>query len=193
MYYRRLLGILLLCLPIPGLAQGPEADVRAFLQTRDHDIKQAVAHLEGGTQKERDRAASLINDQIDFEEMGRLALGDYWSDLTDAQRADFVATFGAIVRGQSLSDLTVYNAVVTIDSIGVSGAKAYVRTRADVDGTALKVEYLLRRKNDAWWLYDIILDDVGTVEGYAISFQTYIRKRGFERFMASLKKKLPPG
>ena len=97
----------------------------------------------------------------------------------------------AIVRGQSLSDLTVYNAVVTIDSIGVSGAKAYVRTRADVGGTALKVEYLLRRKEAAWWLYDIILDDVGTVEGYAISFQTYIRKRGFERFMASLKKKLP--
>lgn len=188
---RRLLGMLLLCLPIPGLAQSPEADVRAFLQTRDRDIKQAVARLEDGTQTERDRAASLINDQIDFEEMGRLALGNYWSDLTEAQRADFVATFGAIVRGQSLSDLTVYNAVVTIDSIGVSGTKAYVRTRADVEGTALKVEYLLRRKDEAWWLYDIILDDVGTVEGYAISFQTYIRKRGFEQFMASLKKKLP--
>ena len=193
MYHRHLLGIFLLCLPIPGLAQSPEADVRAFLQTRDHDIKQAIARLEGGTQKERDHAASLINDQIDFEEMGRLALGDYWSDLTDAQHVDFVTTFGAIVRGQSLSDLTVYNAVVTIDSIGVSGSKAYVRTRAEVEGTALKVEYLLRRKDDAWWLYDIILDDVGTVEGYAISFQTYIRKRGFERFMASLKKKLPPG
>ena len=193
MSIRRLLGVVLICLPIPGLAQSPETEVRVFLQTRDRDIKQAVARLVGGTQKERDRAASLINDQIDFAEMGRLALGDYWSDLTDAQRADFVATFGAIVRGQSLSDLTVYNAVVTIDSIGVSGAKAYVRTRADVEGTALKVEYLLRRKEEAWWLYDIILDDVGTVEGYAISFQTYIRKRGFERFMASLKKKLPPG
>lgn len=193
MSIRRLFGIFLLCLPIPGLAQSPEAEVRVFLQTRDRDIKQAVARLEGGTQKERDRAASLINDQIDFAEMGRLALGDYWGDLTDAQRADFVDTFGAIVRGQSLSDLTVYNAVVTIDSIGVSGAKAYVRTHADVEGTALKVEYLLRRKEEAWWLYDIVLDDVGTVEGYAISFQTYIRKRGFERFIASLKKKLPSG
>ena len=172
-------------------AQSPQAEVLSFLQERDRDIKRAVSKLGGGvgTAEDRRRAEALINDRIDFREMGRLSLGKYWADLSADQRADFVDTFRAIVRGQSLSDLTVYEAAVTFESVEVTDDKAHVYTTATIDGAKVEVSYLLRRVDGEWWLYDIILDDVGTVEGYSISFQSYIRKRGFESFMASLNKK----
>ena len=158
------------------------------MEQRDADIKDAIRRMDDDP-AQRDRATALINDRIDFREMGRLALGKYYVDLSEPQQDDFVETFSAIVRAQSLSDLTVYNAGVTYDFIGVTGDNAYVRTRARIEGASIKVEYLLRRLGQEWWLYDIILDDVGTIEGYAISFQSYLRKRGFERFMASLHKR----
>ena len=197
--HRRTVSLLLLGLFVMGLlvppvqAQSPEQQVRTMLEKRDREIKQAVKPLidnpDGATQAERNHAASLINDQIDFGEMGRLALGKYWADLTGEQRTEFVDVFGTIVRSQSLADLSAYNATVAYDEINVNGDKAHVKTTAAIDDKKLKVEYLMNAKDGVWWLYDIILDDVGTVDGYAVSFQSYIRKRGFDKFMASLYKK----
>ena len=197
--HRRTASILLAGLFVMGLfvspaqAQSPEQEVRTMLEKRDREIKQAIKPLidnpDSATQAQRDHAASLINDQIDFEEMGRLALGKYWADLTDEQRTEFVDVFGTIVRSQSLADLSAYNAAVAYDEVNVNGDKAHVKTTAAIDDKKLKVEYLMGSKDGVWWLYDIILDEVGTVDGYAVSFQSYIRKRGFDKFMTSLYKK----
>ena len=169
-------------------AQADEAGVRAFLQQRDQDIKAAIARLDSDPDQEA-YVRTLVNEKIDFQEMGRRALGEYDAGLTPEQRARYVDTFGAIVRAQSLSDLTVYNAKVIFGDIVVNGNTAHVQTRAEIDGKQVPVEYRLQHKSDGWWLYDIILDGVGTIEGYAVSFQSVIRKRGFDRLMTSLEKK----
>lgn len=170
-------------------AQDAESEVRTLITQRDRDIKTAVRAMENDP-SQREVARSLINDRIDFEEMGRLALGRYYEDLSSDERSDFIETFGAIVRAQSLGDLSVYEAPVTIKSVTVTGKKASVSTTSRVREADLDVVYQLHRKDEVWWLYDIIIDDVGTVEGYSVSFQTFLRKRGFEAFMQSLRKRL---
>ena len=185
------LMVLLGAMLVPGtvVAQDGPRDVRAFMEQRDHEIKAALQQVDQSEQS-RERARSLINDRIDFAEMGRRALGRYDAELSAEERQQFVETFAGIVRAQSLADLSVYNAQVTYDSVGVTGDQAFVRTRARLDQATLKVEYLLHRKAGSWWLFDIVIDDVGTVEGYSISFQTYIRKRGMAAFLESLRRKL---
>ena len=170
-------------------AQHAEDHVRTLIESRDRDIKAAIEAVEADPSKS-EHARALINERIDFERMGRLALGDYDAELTEDQRSAYVDAFAAIVRSQSLADLSVYKAPVTIESVEVNGNLAYVRTRALVNKARLDVDYLLHRQAETWWLYDFVIDGVGTVEGYAISFQTYIRKRGFDAFMASLHRKL---
>ncbi|MDE2826592.1 MAG: ABC transporter substrate-binding protein [Bacteroidota bacterium] len=172
-------------------AQDAESEVRKLIVQRDQDIKAAVRAMETDP-SQREVARSLINDRIDFEEMGRLALGRYYEDLSSDERSDFIETFGGIVRAQSLGDLSVYEAPVTIKSVTVTGEKASVSTTSRVRQANLDVVYQLHRKDGAWWLYDIIIDDVGTVDGYSVSFQTFLRKRGFEAFMQSLRKRLAP-
>ena len=175
----------------PAMAQDSAREVRQFLEQRDRDIKAAVGSLETEDSGiNRERATGLINERIDFAEMGRLALGPHYEDLSATDRERFVSTFAAIVKSQALADLSIYRAKVTYDSVRVTGAKAYVQTRAHVNGTTLGVDYLLQRKEDGWWLYDIVIDGVGTVDGYSVSFRSYIRKRGFERFMQSLENRL---
>lgn len=189
-----LTGLLLLGLMAPPvLAQSPKDTIRAMMEKRDREIKQAIKPLvenpETATDEQRTQAASLINDQIDFEEMGRQALGKYWADLTEEQRTEFINVFSTIVRSQSLADLNAYNATVVYEQILVDGDKAHVKTTASIEDKKLPVEYKLGAKTGTWWLYDIILDGVGTIDGYATSFQTAIRKRGFDTFMELLYKR----
>ena len=182
------LGTLLLWAPLVA-AQDAETEVRLLITQRDQEIKAAVRGMKEDPALQ-EVARSLINDQIDFEEMGRLSLGRYYEDISVQQRQDFVEVFGEIVRSQSLGDLSVYEAPVTVESVVVRDNKASVSTIAEIRGTDVEVLYQLHRKGDKWWLYDIIIDGVGTVEGYSVSFQTYVRKRGFDAFMQSLRKRL---
>lgn len=170
-------------------AQDESAAVRALLQERDREIKAVLA--EGShTATERDRLKDVINDGIDFRAMGRTALGPFWSEITPNQRDEFINVFSAIVRNQSLSNLNVYNTKVTYKDVSVEGDSAYAVTSTVYKDVPTDVAYVLGRDEDEWRVHDIIIDDVSTAEGYARSFQTVIRKRGFDALMQSLNKKL---
>lgn len=187
----RLMAALLCLLALShasALAQG-EASVRRLLQERDHEIKAVLAHSPLSAAEE-DTLRRIVNDLILFRQMGKTALGDYWADLTDAQRSDFIETFSAIVREQSLSDLDPYRAKVTVDSVEVSDTTAYAVTTALYNDVTTKVTYDLLRRNNQWWITDISLDGVSTARSYARSFQSAIRKRGFDGLMQSLRKRL---
>jgi phospholipid transport system substrate-binding protein len=185
-----LLAVLFLGTPAATYAQGDEAgSIRTMLEQRDQDVKQILGTSDSFTQAQREHLKTEINDVISFEAMSQQALGPFWSDLTADQRQSFVEVFSDIVRAQSLSDLDVYRSQVTYETVDVEGDSAYVKTTTIYKETPMPVEYIMGREDGTWFVHDIILDDVSTAEGYARSFQTVIRKKGFDALMNSLEKR----
>ena len=174
-----------------AFAQADRAqEVRTLIEERDREIKAVLGDQDEFTQEQREQLKVVINDGIDFEAMGREALGPYWNDLTEAQRTEYVDLFAEVVRAQSLSDLDVYRSSVTYDEVSVDGDSARVVTTTTYDGKGAEVVYELHTIPGGGWLVgDIVLDEVSTEQGYARSFQSAIRKRGFEGLMTSLRKK----
>jgi phospholipid transport system substrate-binding protein len=170
-------------------AQSPEQAIRSELEQRDRRIKSELGTGDI-TDAQRDTLKTLINGFIDFHAMASEALGPHWDDLTDEQKSEFVDVFSEIVRHQSLADLEVYRATVRYDSISVDGSTAHVVTTTTYKDVPTIVEYFMIRTDDGWKARDIVLDDVSTVEGYSRSFQTYVRKRGFDALMDNLNKRL---
>lgn len=173
-----------------ALAQDESAAVRALLQERDREIKEVLGDKDTFTQAQRDRLKDVVNAGIDFRAMGRTALGPFWKDLTADQKNEFVDVFSAIVRNQSLSNLSVYRTKVTYKDVTVEGDSAFAVTSTVYKDVPTDVSYALGRVDGEWRVHDIIIDDVSTAEGYARSFQTVVRKRGFDALMQSLRKKL---
>jgi phospholipid transport system substrate-binding protein len=79
---------------------------------------------------------------------------------------------------------------VAYGEITVSDANARVVTTTTYKDVPTEVIYELRFTGKEWLATDIILDEVSTVRGYARSFQSVIRKKGFDELMAKLRKKL---
>lgn len=176
----------------PAWAQGEsttEAEIRQMLENRDQQIKSILSGAKNYNAEQRGQLKELINGVIDFRVMGQRALGTHWDDLSSEQQDEFVSVFSDVVRAQSMSDLGVYNSAVTYDQIDVHGDSAFVRTRTKYEGRTTPVEYVLERREGEWRAEDIIVDGVSTAEGYARSFQTVVRQRGFDRLMKSLRKK----
>ena len=171
-------------------AQNTEADILAMLKQRDQDIKTLLGTAGEIPETKKEELRVVINDLIDFRAMGQAALGPHWDDLQESQKTDFVQVFGDIVRHQSLADTEVYRASVTYDQITVDGNQARVVTTTIYKEVPAQVEYDFVLADDEWRARDIILDDVSTVGGYSRSFQSVIRKKGFDALMTSLNKRL---
>jgi phospholipid transport system substrate-binding protein len=179
-----------LALPAVRPVSAQEAVIRQLIVQRDREIKSLLGDKVELTEAEREKLKVLVNGAIDFERMGKDALGAEWSRLTPAQHSEFVNLFSEIVKGQSLADLEIYRLDVTVGAIAVTKDSAHVETTTFYKEKPMKVEYALGFRENEWRVDDIILDGVSTTEGYARSFQTYVRKRGFDALMANLQKKL---
>ncbi len=172
-------------------AQQPHADViMKMLKDRDAQIKSLLGDETEFSDAQRDELKNLINGAIDFEKMGQDALGNQWEKINEEQRAEFVKVFSEIVRGRSLADLEIYRLDVAYDDVKVEGESARVFTTTVYKDQPMKVEYAMGLRDNDWRVDDIILDGVSTTDGYARSFQTYVRKRGFDALMTNLHKRL---
>ena len=187
-----LLGLLSVsALGNPGAvrAQKTSAAIEQMLRGRDAQIKKIIGKTDSLSDPQRETLKDVINGVIDFEAMSRSALGPHWKPLSPEERKEFVDVFADIVRSQSLSNLDVYRSTVTYDEISVDGDEAQVVTTTLYKDVPTKVEYDMVFRDDEWHITDIILDEVSTTQGYARSFQSVVRKKGFEALMASLVKR----
>ena len=167
-----------------------DSAILELLKQRDKEIKSLIGDKNEFTEGQKEELQTLINGVIDFEQMGKDALGKEWDTITPEQQAEFVKVFSEIVKGRSLSDLEIYRLEVEYEQVTVEGDEARVQTKTIYKEQPMKVEYDMGFRSDEWRVDDIILDGVSTTEGYARSFQTYIRKRGFDALMQNLHKRL---
>jgi phospholipid transport system substrate-binding protein len=167
--------------------QTPEQEILSMMKSREASIKKVLG--EGDityTDQQGERLQELINEIIDFTEMSKTALSTHWTELSAAQKSEFVSLFSQVVKKSSLKKLDIFHAVIEYKTVKVEGEKAfatYKRTRTAVD-------YELHRVNSTWKVTDFLIDEVSTAESYKRSFQKIIRKHNFQGLMDRLRKKL---
>jgi len=164
--------------------EGTAKAINEMLQNRDKEIKTLIGSKKKLSGAEQEKLRTLVNDVISFEAMGEAVLGKYWSKIDAKQQGEFVDVFGKIVRAQSLADLDPYRAKISYGDVIVD------KTKGVLNGVNTEIEYDLVKIGNDWKVKDISLDKVSTVKGYSRSFRSVIRKKGFDKLMTSLNKKL---
>lgn len=168
-----------------------ESKIKNLFLERDKTIKQLVGP-EGATYapEQKGKLQDLINNIIDFEAMGKIALAEAFSSATPAQQKEFVTLFSTIIRDQSLKDLNIYRAKIEYSKIEVLGEKATVLTMAQLKDVRTPVSYNMERRKNEWMIVDMAIDNVSTAQSYYQSFQKLIKKKGFDGLLASLRKRV---
>jgi phospholipid transport system substrate-binding protein len=168
-----------------------DAQIKTLFESRDKLIKQLVGP-EGSTYapEQRRKLQDIINNIIDFEAMGKIALAAAYDAAKPEQRKEFVDLFSRIIRDQSLKDLSIYRAKIEYSKIEVTGSKASVLTMASLKDVRTPVSYNLEKKNGTWVITDMAIDNVSTAQSYFTSFQKLIKKKGFDGLLESLRKRV---
>ena len=175
------------------------------LQLVKSGLQEAIAIFQDKTlslsvrrEKLRDAAARYF----DFAYMARSALGPHWRDLTPAQRNEFVPLFTTFIEEVYLSKVKDYSVEKVQDEVksakiqfvresydGPDYAKVYSTVALKEHPNPIQVDYLLKKDEDGWRVYDITLDAISVMANYRNQFNRVINNDGYDKLIADLRAK----
>jgi len=141
----------------------------------------------------RDKVQQIAYDNLNFDVMARLSLGQYYRGLTDAQKSQYADAFKQHVTNTYRHTTDHY----TDEDIKVTGD----RKEAKEDWTVMtqiidnkgsqvvKVDYRLRLKDGAWKVIDLTIDGVSLVSNFRSQFQAIMNNGGIEKLLQLLREK----
>ncbi len=149
------------------------------------DIGRVLKALE---QPSRRAAVSAVShDLFDWTEMAQRSLGSHWNALSDGEREEFTALLARLVDARLLA-LAVYGGDA-IEFVGetVDGEAAVVQTAISLTNRrAMFLDYLMRRQDGRWLIYDVVLDGTSMARNYRAQFTHIIKTASYEKLIEKL-------
>ena len=172
--------------------------VKSGLQEAIAIFQDKALSLSVRREKLREAAARYF----DFAYMARSALGPHWRELTPAQRNEFVPLFTTFIEEVYLSKVKDYSVEKVQDEVksakiqfvresydGPDYAKVYCTVALKEHPNPIQVDYLLKKDEDGWRVYDITLDAISVMANYRNQFNRVINNDGYDKLIADLRAK----
>ena len=133
----------------------------------------------------------LVLPVIDLQSMGKLILGKHWKTASDEQRQQFIEQFKAmLIRTYAKSIADYGHAKVTVLPSQTEQKKKRHRVKSELDlgtGTPLQVDYVFRRKDDSWKVFDLVVDGLSLIKNFRTSFSQEISETSLDALIERLK------
>lgn len=151
-----------------------------------------------GSSEERtlvDGATKSLRGFLDIEELGRLAMQDHWTRLSQGERSEYTSLLRKLIETNYVKGLRA-NLDYRVRYLGEQQRGEYLVVMTVIESErkgrsySIEVDYLLRKDGDAWRTFDVITDGVGLVENYRAMFNSIMGKSGIDGLLGRMRKKL---
>jgi phospholipid transport system substrate-binding protein len=175
--------------PAPARAQDTAMGVT---QTMVNNALKIMANKSLPVQQRRRELREGIENDFDFTEMSRSALGYNWRKITPDQRSNFTKLFTAFIEDAYLSKIQDYSGQQVQFQGQTSLGVGYTQINTAIvqpGKNPILVNYLLLQKDGSWKIYDVTVDAISIIANYRNQFNRVINEKGFPQLMADLQAK----
>ena len=182
----------------PGASAAPKQTATEAIRSANERLRELLGRkADSPAEKARVRKqlAGELRELMDIGFLAKRALVDHWDKMTPTQRAEVQTTLEAIIEKNYLAQLQG-NLDYRIEYLGeqAKGGDALVRTvvHAQKNGrpTRISIDYQLLPEGDHWRVFDVITEDVSTLQNYRAQFNRIIAKDGVDGLIARMKARL---
>jgi phospholipid transport system substrate-binding protein len=128
---------------------------------------------------------------FDTEYSARLVLGKHWNTASADQRTRFINAFYKSLLsnyGDALVDFTADRLKVFPYTGDANAPNATVRTQVRKDdGTQVSVNYSLRKTDQGWKAWDVIIEGISYVKSFRDDFGSEIDQKGLDEVIGRLE------
>ncbi len=190
--------LFVLLFPVMAFAQNsePEALVKKITEDVLAAVKSDKQLAAGDRQKAVKLAEEKILPHVDFEEATRLAVGRSWAQATPEQKKKLVAEFrNMLVRTYSNAlqpyegqQMKVMPVRMKPGDSEVTVQNQFIRSGAQ----PVKIDYSMRKADQGWKIYDIVVEGVSLVLTYRSEFDAVVKQEGIDGLIKRLAQKNSP-
>jgi phospholipid transport system substrate-binding protein len=128
---------------------------------------------------------------FDTDYSARLVLGRHWTAASEDQRQRFIKAFYKSLLsnyGDALADFTADKLKVFPYAGDANAANATVRTQVrKSDGSQVAVNYTLRRTDQGWKAWDVVIEGISYVKSFRDDFGAEIDQKGLDEVIGRLE------
>jgi phospholipid transport system substrate-binding protein len=128
---------------------------------------------------------------FDTDYSARLVLGHHWTAASEDQRQRFIKAFYKSLLsnyGDALVDFTADKLKVFPYTGDANAASATVRTQVrKSDGSQVAVNYTLRRTDQGWKAWDVVIEGISYVKSFRDDFGAEIDQKGLDEVIGRLE------
>lgn len=187
------LSLGLVTMGAPGLVVAESS--KDFVLTVTTDLRDRLRAEFANTEPEPARVQDFIRQEVgehfDVELVARRVLAKNWRKANAEQRQGFIDAFGLLLLRTYASSLLNYLDVdVTYQKTRVRKAneRESVRVLAtNSGGLQVPVTYEVRKDDDKWRIYDVVVDGVSVVATYRSAFASIVRRQGVDGLIEQLR------
>lgn len=136
---------------------------------------------------------STVLPHFDFRDMSQSALGRFWRDASEDQKAGLtrefrellVRTYASALLGYSGQQIEYLPAQIPADATNVM-----IPTRiASAGAPPVPINYRLKLEDSKWMVYDVVIDGVSLITNYRSQFAAVVRRNGIDGLISTLADK----
>jgi len=172
----------------PGPSEVVESAARSMLQGLDAN--------RAAYRKDPSKVGELVEmyllPHFDIQYSARLVLGKHWASATPEQRERFANAFYHTLvdnYGSALAEFTSDRLKVYPTKVEPNADRASVRTEVTRDnGDHVPVSYSLRKTDDGWKAWDVVIEGISYVKSFREDFGAAIDQQGLDAVIDRIEK-----
>ena len=165
----------------------PQAQVEKMVNS----VLSVLQQSELSAVEKKAQVSGTVQEYLDVKSMSRRTLGAHWEGATEDQRQRFSELFVQILEGTYLNRVGDYSSgTVKYLKQRVKDNKAIVDTLIVSDELEIPVQYKMIYGDDAWQVFDIVIEGVSLIRNYRATYGEIIRRDGYEGLLALMAEKV---
>lgn len=181
---------------LQNTAQQPENPVTMLKKVTDNVLGALKARK---NQDDLKGIYSLVDNYVlpyvDFNEMSQWVAGrTVWSKASDKTREEFMAAFKILVVRTYATALNNYtdervefsnNQKLDLSKERIQVHSVIIRQNHKKDD--IRVDYRLIKRDNKWYVYDIIIEGISILQGFQAQFSNDIRQNGLQKVIVQIQ------
>ena len=140
----------------------------------------------------RAKIMKIVNTHFDYHEMSKRVLGRQWRKISSAEKDHFASLFSTLLEYAYIGKVESYSGNVSVQFTQerIKKNRAEVKSIFHTETTEIPVSYIMIKKEDAWNVYDVVIEGVSLVRNYMEQFKPILRKEKYAGLVKQIEDKV---
>ena len=154
-------------------------------------LKDPALKSDSAKELKKKRLRAIFDNTFDYTELSRSTLSRYWDKLKPDQQTEFMQLYKALLEKLYMDEILSYKD----QEIVFGKERALGENRVEVDtkllsgSTETPINFRLISKNNQWWVYDFVIENISVVANYRSQFGRILTKESPEKMLEDLRKR----